>query len=140
MLDKRKQGRINRIKGAEWERVVRKDLEKNNWIVSKWQNNVEDEKLIPAKSNRFRMRTTGFPDFIFYKEVNIGLEYGNDIPISKKSVISMPYAIMAVECKLNGYLTPEERNKCKWLLDNKIFNGIFIASKGVKGIVYKRFE
>jgi len=52
------------------------------------------------------------------------------------------YEIIGVECKSNGYLTPEEREKCKWLLENKIFSKILIARKGKKRgeIIYEDFQ
>ena len=56
-------GKKARQAGARFELKVRKDLESNGWIVSKWMNNVEFSftldphiqvgKLIPAK-HKFR--------------------------------------------------------------------------------------
>lgn len=45
---KRAQGKKSRAAGARFERKVREDLEKKQWIVSKWQNQVEfeDEETI----------------------------------------------------------------------------------------------
>jgi len=144
MTDYQKQGKKNRASGAAFERKVRKDLEGKDWIVSKWMNNVEfhnDEdanefiftvgKLIPAK-HKFRgpgipmAIGTGFPDFIALKE---------------DSIYQM-YKVNGVEVKSNGYLTKEEKEKCKWLLEHKVFSIILIASKGKKRgeIVYKEFE
>ena len=97
MTDFVKQGKRNRINGADFEKRVRKDLEEKGWIVSKWQNNVEIiqepytmsigipqefsksmnakikgyGKCIPAKASRFRLSSTGFPDFIAYKNINL---------------------------------------------------------------------
>ena len=52
------------------------------------------------------------------------------------------YIIYGVECKSNGKLDKEEKEKCKWLLSNNIFSKILIASKGKKrgSIDYKQFE
>ena len=54
----------------------------------------------------------------------------------------MLYDSIGVECKINGKLDKEEKEKCKWLLKNNIFSKILIASKGEKrgSIEYKEFE
>lgn len=146
-LDKKKQGKRNRINGANFELRVRKDLESKGWIVSKWQNNIEFEefpgddgipfsgegKLIPAKRkfNPFSKALslgTGFPDFIAYRLVMIA---DSGIP---------SYEVIGVEAKSNGYLDKKEKDKCKWLLDNKVFNSIIIASKNKKEVMYKEYE
>jgi hypothetical protein len=148
MIDKVKQGKLNRRHGAEFEKKVRALLESHGWIVSKWMNNVEfgpgdvlintdfidtkkgivgkaicnSGKLIPAKSNRFNMRTCGFPDFLCYRFINFPL-----------------YEVCAVECKSNGYLKKTEKEKCSWLLDNNIFSQIYIASKDNKEIELREY-
>jgi len=43
-----------------------------------------------------------------------------------------PYEVIGVECKTNGYLTKEEKEKCRWLLENNVFSKILISSKGNK--------
>ena len=52
------------------------------------------------------------------------------------------YEVIGVECKINGYLKPEEKEKCKWLIDNNKFSKILIAKKGTKRgeIIYDEFE
>ncbi len=140
------QGRKNKQAGALWERKVRADLEKN-WIVCKWHNNVElpkrklnseedfeeypiselSGKLIPAKRkyNPFKRAYsigTGFPDFIAYKMNN----WFEGEP-------RIEYEVIGVEAKSNGYLDKQEREKCKWLLENKIFSKILIAKKKKEG-------
>ena len=82
-------GKKARSSGQLFEHKVRFDLESKGWIVDRWSNNVEfyadvkkglvdyesgkgkigeiKGKIIQAKSNRFNMRTTGFPDFICIK-------------------------------------------------------------------------
>jgi len=112
-------GKKSRAAGARFELKVRKDLEGDGWIVSKWQNNVENNELIPAKRkfNPFLKILgigTGFPDFICFK---------------RKGRL---YEIIGVEVKANGWLDKSEREKCKFLLDKKIFNRILIARKGEK--------
>ena len=133
MIDKVKQGKVNRRKGAEFERKVRADLESNgwvvDWVVDRWSNNVdlEKNKLIQAKSFMGRTRTNGFPDFVistlytFHSKLNLHLLYG-------------------IECKTNGKLDKIEKAKCKWLLDNKVFGGIFIAFEEDKKIKYVEFK
>jgi hypothetical protein len=134
-VSKKKQGKKNREAGARFERKIREDLERMGWIVSKWMNTVEQEKnggiwkLVPAKRkyNPYKRALgigTGFPDFIAFKGKGIS------------------YDVIGVEVKGNGYLTPSERDMCKWLVENKIFQKILIAKKGKKRgeIEYVDFE
>ncbi len=95
-INYKKQGKRNKINGADFERRVRTDLESKGWTVAKWTNNVEfidhyeDEgfkipigrwgKCIPAKRkyNPFKRAYsvgTGFPDFIAYtfNEIHIDI-------------------------------------------------------------------
>ena len=65
-------GKKSRAAGGRFELKARKDLEKDGWVVSKWQNNVEDGELIPAKRKfnpflKILGLGTGFPDFIAFK-------------------------------------------------------------------------
>lgn len=136
-----KKGKKNRASGAEFERRVRKDLEEKGWIVDKWGNNVEFMdtknidipgeldivkdygKLIQAKNKwagpgRPMMMGAGFCDFIAFRKVE--LSTGHE---------ARYYEVIGVEVKTNGYLTKEEKEKCKWLLNNGIFNKILIARK-----------
>jgi len=39
------------------------------------------------------------------------------------------YKIIGVEVKMNGMLSKVEKEKCKWYLENKVFNEILIARK-----------
>lgn len=57
------------------------------------------------------MNTAGFPDLIAFK-------------LNEKG-----YEIIGVEAKMNGVLSKEEKEKCIWLLENKIFSRILIAKK-----------
>ena len=121
-INRKLQGKRNRIRGADWERAVRKDLGNKGWIVSKFQNNIdlENSKLIPAtrKYNPFKkvlVIGTGFPDFICWRTPSINTE------------------VIGVEAKSKGYLTNEEKAKCYWLLRNNIFNRILVAKKSKKG-------
>ena len=130
MINKQKQGKRNRISGANFERRVRKDLEKKGWIVSRWCNNIYDGELRPAKSTRFRSNTHGFPDFIVYA---LRKHYSNSkwFPV-----------ILGIECKSNGKLSKEEKLKLKWYKEKEIFSDITIAKKGEKRgeIIYNEFR
>jgi len=136
-MDKSIQGKKNRKSGKRFEEKVRDDLETHGWIVARWLNSVSDfpeeninkpseeridRKIVPARTHMFMGRIvnyfTGFPDFIaFKKSDNIGIEL---------------YHIVGFECKVSKYLSKEEKDMCNWLIDNKIFSKIFIASKGKK--------
>ena len=54
------------------------------------------------------MNTGGFPDFITFRKQDNG------------------YEVIGVEVKANGWLDREEKEKCIWLLENKIFSRILI--------------
>ena len=88
-------------------------------------------KLIPAKHkfsffSKVMTMGTGFPDFIAYKIVCIQTPVG---PIRPTPEV---YDVIGVECKggdkVHKYLDKEEKQKCKWLLDNDIFSKILIAN------------
>ncbi len=152
MVDYKKQGKKNRATGAAFELRVRKDLESKGWVVDKWSNNVEFDKnestvnpelsefkgivrkefaggqwikkitygkLVPAKNkwagpNRPMMMGAGFPDF--------SCHFINEVTMD----------IIGVEAKSNGRLSKQEKEKCRWYLDNKIFSKILIAFKTKK--------
>ncbi len=127
-----KQGKRNRAAGARFELKVRKDLESQGWIMNKWTNNVdfEQNKVVPAKRKfnpflKVMSIGTGFPDFSGSKAISRGA-----------------YDVVGIEVKGNGWLDKEEKEKCKWLINNKIFSKILIARKGNKrgGIDYIDFE
>jgi len=129
---------------------------------SEWRKNYNDTpemkgKLIPAK-HKFRglgipmAIGTGFPDFIVFRPMEIEayqsnekimkiLEEFNNL-ITEESKNKMFYEVNGVEVKSNGYLKPEEKEKCKWLLDNNVFSKILIAKKGTKRgeIIYREFK
>jgi len=154
MINKKIQGKKNREKGRRFEAKVRKDLESKGWIVNRWTNQVELKifnkttfgnwghaeygKLIPAKSNRFNMRTTGFPDYLCFRIAEITtLQVDDNKGLNRflKNLyrqIKNAYEVIGVECKSLGYLDKEERAKCEWLLKNNIFSRILIARKGKK--------
>ena len=119
-ISRSKQGKKNRAAGARFELKVRADLEKDNWIIDKWTNNVDLQfgKLVKAK-RKFNFFSnmkilgigTGFPDFIAFK--------------MKKNL----YEIIGVEVKGNGWLDKIEKEKCRFLLEKKIFSKILVAKK-----------
>jgi len=137
--ERSKIGRQNKQKGQRFELSVCKDLESQGWIVDRWSSNVqlgfemeqgvkgeegyvwhkEYPRLIPAKSGIFRLKNTGFPDFIAFKPKG-------------RARFGIVYNIIGVECKSRKYLDATEKEKCKWLLENGIFNQILIASKSKK--------
>jgi len=126
-------------------------------------------KLIPSK-HKFRgpgipmAIGTGFPDFIAFKDINeialetpkaiikivdnikgfdnVSLEIERAIKTFKKGKITKFFEVIGVECKSNGYLTKEEKEKCKWYLENNTFSKILIAKKGLKRgeIIYEDFS
>jgi hypothetical protein len=151
--EKSKIGKKSRIDGAKFELVVRLELEKKGWIVIKNPNNViEETKLNEAQgihlgnnawikrmepetkkyfkqgkskynpfTKRLMMNSGGFPDFLCYRTMEL-------TPIDENH-----YEIIGVECKTNGKLDKEEKEKVKWLLEKKIFSRILIASKEMNG-------
>lgn len=112
MIDKKKQGRRNRLNGAIFERRVRADLISKCFFVDRWTNNVQDGKCLSAKTNRFGSRTTGFPDFLAYR-----LRPG-DI-----------YEINFIECKMNGSLSKIEKEKAQLYLKRNYCHHFYIAYK-----------
>ncbi len=120
-----KKGRSARTRGARFELKVRRDLEEKGRIVDKWGNNVEfgedGGKIIIAKRKynpftKFMALGTGFPDFISIKRVHDGL-----------------YSVIGVEVKINGILSKEEKEKCRWYLGKGTFSEIWIAKEKKNG-------
>lgn len=138
-VDHKKQGKRNKASGADFEKRTRADLESKGWIVSKWQNNIKEDKCVPTKPGRYRLMQTGFPDFMAFRQklikINEGFEAYN---------IDETYEIIFVECKSNGYLKPEEKEKAEWYLKNG-YCSKFLVAKKIKEknrikIEYKEFE
>ena len=77
---------------------------------------------------------TGFPDFVCHRLIKC----------LATAMGELSYKVIGVEAKSNGYLKPEEKEKCKWLLENNIFSKILIAKKTkVKNkivVEYKEFK
>ncbi len=163
-------GKASRAAGQRFELKVRADLEKKNWIVDKWSNNVEfhnDEdvhdlpyivgKLVKVKNKflgpgRPMMLGAGFPDFIAFRKIRVM----DEIELKEISVMSdgsfdpayvvkkahIEHEVIGVEAKSNGYLDKTEKQKCDWMLNNNIFSKILIAQKGEKRgeIIYKEYS
>lgn len=167
--DNVKRGKKSRKEGNAFEKFVRKDLIKQGWIVAKWTNNVEFEefatpdnkyggvgrhgKLVPSKpkfnpfTHSLMMNSSGFPDFIAYtlgiSREDIDLNSPGDLRLNEdKELDQERYYLIGVESKINGKLDKEEKEKCKWLLENNIFSKILICSKGEKKgeIIYNEFN
>ena len=114
-----KSGRQSRAAGARFELKVRKYWEDKGFAVDKWSNNVdlENNRLIPAKRkyNPFKKVLaigTGFPDFIVIQFID-----------------KERYDVFGVEVKVNGLLSKEEKEKCRWYLKRNIFSKILVARK-----------
>ncbi|MCK4650537.1 hypothetical protein KAT36_04910 [Candidatus Pacearchaeota archaeon] len=119
-------GSMSKSSGGTFELRVRKDLERKGWIVDKWSNNLnlDEDKIVSAK-RRFRKFNanigvmtigTGFPDFVCFQKIKDGL-----------------YKVIGVEVKMNGKLSREEKEKCVWYLENKVFAEILVARKVKEG-------
>jgi hypothetical protein len=116
-------GRTSRAGGARFELKVREDLKSKKWIVDKWSNNVDLEVgevvIAKRKFNPFsRVMTigTGFPDFIAFQLLD-----------------NRRYNVIGVEVKMNGLLSKTEKEKCAFLLREKVFNEVWIAKKKKEG-------
>ena len=139
----------------------------NNVEILEVENLEEHGDLFPKKAQAFKKRIinaklitakhkfrgpgipmaigTGFPDFEVRKEI-IGFPDDKDIPILCSDGYNdssySGWVVIGVEVKSNGYLTKEEKEKCKWLLDSNIFSRIIIAKKNKKRgeIIYDEFK
>ena len=170
-MDKKTMGKKSRQAGARFELKVRADLEKKGWIVAKWTNNVEfynDEdvhdlpftkgRLVKVKNKflgpgRPMMLGAGFPDFIAFRYLDVWDSFEHwEKKIQLKSLFNWEKdkhiylkdlkAVIGVESKMRGLLDKQEKQKCKWMIDNNIFSKILIAQKGEKRgeIIYKEFK
>jgi len=122
-------GKKAKKKGLDFEAEVREDLEEKGWIVCKWVNQIDliQGKIVAAKRkfnpfSKVMTLGTGFPDFICFRKGGEG------------------YVIWGVEVKTNGLLDREEKEKCAFLVDNKIFSEVVIAKKGEENIEYIYFK
>ena len=111
MIDKKKQGKANKAAGARFEKKVREHYEELGWIVTKWRNNIENGKIIPARNyyipGRGNVMGSGFPDFVMFKKN----------PMLYVATGPGLYRMIFIEAKLNGFLSKEEKLKLKVLKD-----------------------
>ena len=118
---------------------MRKERAKNNipWHDIRINPNIVG-KCVPAKQGRFRKTSTGFPDFICYRLFKEQMDFVKGEGMLGDDIF---YEIIFVECKTNGYLTPEEKAKAKWYLNNNYCSKFLIAKKGEKRgeIIYDEF-
>lgn len=131
--ERSKLGKRSRSAGIRFEKKVREDLKKQGWKVSKWQNNIDNRKCVPAKMGRFRSNQGGFPDFMTFKA-------NNCILCGVRGYSTRAgWDIIFVESKIKGYLTKEEIQKAKWYLENDYCSRFHVAKKGTKRgeIIYK---
>lgn len=138
--EKQIQGKKNRQKGALFERQVRDKLIASGWFVIKNPNNVIVEetqggqhisfKQAKSKFNPFTKRPmmigAGFPDFIAYELARYQYPI---LDIEGKESRGHLYSIIGIECKTNGYLSKDEKERCQWLLRKNIFSKIYVTSK-----------
>jgi len=126
-----KSGKKAKQSGAKFELKTRDDLQKKGWIVDKWSNNfdLESDKIIPAKRkfnpfSKIMTIGTGFPDYLCFQKMG---EY---------------YKVIGVECKVNGLLSKQEKQKCVRFLKSEIFSQILIAKKSnqKKEVEYEDFK
>lgn len=157
--EKVKQGKKNRASGKVFENKVMKDLESKGWIVCRFTKNIEfllgvpkgeeplksinegtaikSARLVNCKpkfnpfTKAMMMNSGGFPDFIAY----------HFNPLDYEKYNFKTFDVIGVESKSNGYLKPEEKEKCIWMLKNNIFSKILIAKKDKEGnIEYIEFK
>ena len=131
---------------------------------NKWLKRLEPSKgrLINPKprynpfTKSIQYSQSGFPDFIAFRgwwedcrDIKTVEEFNKITQIGYNKILTdnvlfgnqYNYNIIGIECKSDGYLTKEEKEKCKWYLDNHLFSKIFIVKKGKKRgeIIYKEF-
>ena len=94
------------------------------------ENKTNRARCISAKQGRFRKTSTGFPDFIAYtlgdKESSMTIQTKYGLPAV---VVGDSPNIIFVECKTNGRLSKEEKEKAKWYLDNNFCSQFLVAYK-----------
>jgi hypothetical protein len=82
-------------------------------------------KFVQAKSkwnpylNRAMMTQSGFPDYIIIKEIMVG----------DSGICS--FEVRFVECKVNGYLSKEEKNKVGWI-KSMLHIPVIVTKRGEK--------
>lgn len=160
--NKSKRGKLAKAAGSRFELKTRYNLESKGWIVIKNPNNVFFEKensekvqgVLGGKFGKFTkgkakynpftkslmMNSGGMPDFICFRPRILSNNEG-EMP---KNL----YEVIGVECKggdeKHKYLDKTEKEKCEWILKNKIFSKILVANKNKVGrkikVEYKEFK
>ena len=146
-------GKKSRVSGARFELKVREDLENKGFILDKWTNNVDlaEGKLVKVKPKfvynpkikRMVMvgNSGGFPDFCIFTNKYVMMPSMTLLKPIKEGNLNL---VFGVESKTNGILDKAEKEKCVWLIENKIFNRILIAKKIKVGrrveVEYKEFK
>lgn len=151
-----KSGKKSKTNGAAFELRTRKGLEDQGYVVDRWTNNVEFSftldphvqigKIVTAKPHMVfnpkirRMiplqRNSGFPDLVAFRNINISKGNYEKLPNERQggyddkiTLNGLLFDIIGVECKTNGKLDKEEKEKCRFYLRNKTFSKILIAEK-----------
>lgn len=131
-IDYKKQGRDNRKHGLLFEAKTRKKLEKDGFVVSKWQNNVDlDKNIIHAARGKYipgrgAMPGLGFPDYVAF------------MPRNTVNGRIQGYNTIFVECKTNNKLSKVEKQKMQWLTDKG--HSCWIAYENEKGKpIFRKF-
>jgi hypothetical protein len=103
-----------------------------NVVKGAFRGNLARAKNKWAGPGRPMMMGAGFPDFIAFKEIMGFPDKKDECILCCDGYNDTTYGgniIIGVESKLTGELDKQEKEKCKWLLDNKIFSKILIAQK-----------
>jgi len=140
--NKVKQGKKNRAAGKRFELKVREDLEKANWIVFRNSNDVSDviETDIGEYERFFKQAKTKW-NFITKMPMSIQSGFPDYVCIHSLVPEDNRFLVKFVECKINGQLSKEEKEKCKWIIE-KLEIPVIIASRGKKRgeIIYENFK
>lgn len=120
-IDYKKQGKKNKAAGARFEKKIREHFIGEGWMVDKWSNNIdlESEEVVATRNHYMPGRGCtlghGFPDFVMFKHSCPHKGY---------------FDLMFIECKKNGFLRPEEKEKCRIL--QELGCKVFIAYEDVR--------
>lgn len=110
------QGKRNKAAGARFEKKTREHMEEDGWVVTKFRCNIENGQIIPARNyyipGRGNVMGSGFPDFVMFREKEV-------------SELGPLYEVIFLEAKINGFLSKEEKEKCKVLI--KMGHKVMIA-------------
>ena len=91
-------------KGYAFQRRVKKYLEKKGF-----------EVIVRPRSQ--------FPDITAYKSAEVTIEFHIDAKGNQTTMLSEPFVIFDIECKVNKYLTKKEKGAAMKRLKEKKCNG-----------------